>query len=69
MAKHEQRGPADPWNDGRVIRPTNSSQSFRNGGSLVRRLLAEHDMYRQHPAGGTGGQRKLDEEGNRDLSY
>jgi hypothetical protein len=73
MSKHErdERGPADAWNDGKVIKPTNTSKSLAKGGSLVRRLLEEHDMYRQHPAGGTGSQQPLDEDGavRRDLSY
>ena len=74
MSKHErdERGPADAWNDGKVIKPTNTSKSLAKGGSLVRRLLEEHDKYGpQHTAGGVGTQQPLDEDGapRRDLSY
>jgi hypothetical protein len=56
----------------RVVKPRNVSTSYKNGGSLVRRLLEEHDKYGpQHTAGGVGTQQPLDEDGapRRDLSY
>ena len=65
MSKHE-RGPADAFNDGKVVRPTNSSRSFARGGGTMRHVLKQHEEAApHHPAGGHGTQERLpDEDGD-----
>ena len=58
MTKHNARGPADANNDGKVIKPTNTSRSFARGGGVMRQAEEQHHEHAPHDI--SGGSRAAD---------
>ena len=57
MSKNE-RGPADANNGDRVIKPTNSSQSFARGGGVMRHVEEQHRDHAPHDISGGAKRRQ-----------